>query len=80
MGAYEATAGLWFVDRTLGSDANSGTPAAPFQTVTAANNAAANGHSIYIKPGNYGSDQPRITKTLRLFNWGEAGLVRIGQP
>jgi predicted outer membrane repeat protein len=80
MGAFETTPGLWFVDRALGNDANAGNVTAPFQTVTRAFNAAANGHSIYIKQGNYGGDHPRFTKTLRLFNWGDAGLARLGQP
>jgi hypothetical protein len=80
MGAYETTAGAWFVDGVLGSDANAGTPSFPFQTVTKAITIAGNGNSIYIKQANYGIDRPRITKTLRLFNWGAVGLARIGQP
>lgn len=35
---------------------------------------------IYAKQGNHGSDRPRITKPLRLFNRGDTGLARIGQP
>jgi Protein of unknown function (DUF1565) len=80
MGPYESAVGSWFVDGTLGNDANAGSFTAPFQTATRAFNAADNGNSIYIKQGNYGSDHPRITKTLRLFNWGGAGFARIGQP
>jgi len=45
---------------------------------------AANGHRLYIKAGNYGIDKlptlPRMTKALRLFNWLNTGLSRIGQP
>jgi hypothetical protein len=80
MGAYESTAGLWFVDAALGNDTSAGTAAAPFAKVTKATTIAANGNSIYIRAGNYGTDRPRVTKSLRLFNWGDAGLARIGQP
>jgi hypothetical protein len=80
MGAYESTAGFWFVDAALGNDTSAGTPGAPFATVTKATIIAANGNSIYIKAGNYGTDRPRVTKSLRLFNWGDVGLARIGQP
>jgi hypothetical protein len=83
MGAYElwtASAGVWFVDKVLGSDTNPGSPSAPFKTVVKAVNSASNGHKIYIKAGNYGTDRPRITKSLRLFNWGNTGQARIGKP
>ena len=80
MGAYESTANSWFVDAALGNDANAGTFTAPFRTVTKAINIATNGQSMYIKQGTYGSDRPRITKSVRLFNWGTAGLARIGAP
>jgi hypothetical protein len=78
MGAYEF--GSWFVDKASGSDTNSGIPTAPFATITRAITTAVNGNNIYIKQGNYGSDQPRITKLLHLYNWGNTGLARIGQP
>src|SRR5262249_27390207 len=77
MGAYEfwsSAYGVWFVDRALGSDANAGSPTAPFKTVVKAITIASNGHKLYIKQGNYGTDKPRIIKSLRLFNWGNAGL------
>jgi hypothetical protein len=83
MGAYETWSpsyGVWFVDKAVGSDANIGAPATPFATVTKAITVAASGQGIYVKQGNYGSDRPRITKSLRLFNWGNTGLARIGQP
>lgn len=84
MGAYEfwnSASGAWFVDKTLGNDTTgNGSPAAPYKTVVKAINSASNGHQIYIKQGNYNTDKPRITKSLRLFNWTETGLSRIGQP
>jgi hypothetical protein len=83
MGAYEfwtTASGVWFVDKALGNDTNAGSPTAPFKTVVKAITAASNGHRIYIKQGNYGTDRPRITKSLRLFNWLDTGLSRIGQP
>jgi hypothetical protein len=84
MGAYEfwtSAYGAWFVDKTLGSDTTgTGSPFAPFKTVTKAITIASNGHKVYIKQGNYGSDKPRITKALHLFNWGNTGLARIGAP
>ena len=78
MGAYEF--GSWFVDKASGSDTNPGIPAAPFATITRAIATGVNGNSIYIKQGNYASDRPRINKPLRIFNWGDTGLARIGQP
>jgi hypothetical protein len=83
MGAYETwlpAYGVWYVDKALGNDANPGSPLAPFATVTKAVTVANNGNKIYIRQGNYGTDKPRITKALRLFNWGNAGLARIGKP
>src|SRR5262249_27465092 len=81
MGAYElwrSTYGQWFVDRTLGNDTTgAGSPTVPYATVVRAIGAANNGHSIYIKRGNYGTDRPRIIKTLRLCNWGNTGLARV---
>jgi hypothetical protein len=82
MGAYEhwtASVGVWCVDKVLGSDNNPGSPTAPFKTVNRAITSASNGHSIYIKQGDYGTDRPRITKSLRLFNWGDTGQARIGK-
>jgi photosystem II stability/assembly factor-like uncharacterized protein len=70
----------WYVDIAQGNDANPGTAAAPFKTVVKAITVASNGDSIYIKQGNYGTDKPRITKALQLFNWLNTGLARIGQP
>src|SRR5262249_33640837 len=78
MGAYEAWVpgcGAWFVDGMLGNDMNPGTPEAPFQTVTRALNLATDGNGIYVRAGNYDGDRPRITKSLRLVNWGQAGLA-----
>jgi hypothetical protein len=43
-------------------------------------NTATNGHKLYIKQGNYGTDTGRIVKGVRLINWGNAGVSRIGQP
>ena len=83
MGAYElwtSNFGDWFVDKALGSDTNSGSPTAPYKTVVKAIASAGNGHKIYIKAGNYGTDKPRITKSLRLVNWGNAGQARVGKP
>jgi hypothetical protein len=85
MGAYEfrdAPVGYWYVDAARGNDAdsNSGTPTSPLATVTKAITQAVNGNRIYVKQGNYGSDRPRITKAVQLFNWGDTGLARIGQP
>jgi predicted outer membrane repeat protein len=78
MGAYEF--GSWFVDQAAGHDTNPGNLSAPFATVTKAVTVAGNGNQVFIKQGHYGSDQLRITKSLRLFNWGNAGQARIGQP
>lgn len=84
MGAYEAwlpAYGLWYVDKALGDDTTgNGSPTAPFKTVTKAITTASNGHKIYIKQGSYGTDAGRITKGVRLINWGNSGLSRIGQP
>ena len=88
MGAYEfwnSASGTWFVDKTLGNDSTgNGSPTAPYRTVTKAYTVAANGHKLYIKAGNYGTDKlpalPRMTKSLRLSNWLNTGLSRIGQP
>jgi len=80
MGAYEMvpSTNSWYVDKALGSDANPGTQASPFASVTRPLALAVNGNSIYIKQGNYGSDTPRITKPVRLFNWLATGQARIG--
>jgi Protein of unknown function (DUF1565) len=83
MGAYEIwlpTYGLWFVDMVQGNDTNAGSPTAPFKTVVKAINTASSGSKIYIKAGNYGTDRPRITKSVRLVNWGNSGLARVGKP
>ncbi len=83
MGAFEfwsSASGVWFVDKATGNDINSGAPTAPFKTVVKAITIAGNGNSIYIKAGNYGTDKPRITKSLKLFNWLDTGPARIGQP
>lgn len=83
MGAYEfwgPTTGEWYVDAANGNDLNPGSPAEPVATVTRAVSLAANGHGLFIRPGNYGTDRPRITKSLRLQTWGGVGPVRIGQP
>jgi hypothetical protein len=84
MGTYEtwlSSYGTWYVDKALGNDTTgTGSPTTPFKTVVKAITSASNGHKIYIKQGNYGTDKPRITKSLRLFNWGNTGLSRIGQP
>src|SRR4051812_33138016 len=44
---------LWFVS-TLGSDANPGTPAAPFASIQHAVNVAGNGDRIHVAQGLYG--------------------------
>ena len=83
LGAYEfwTSAYGWFVDKALGNDiTGNGSPAFPLATVTKAIAVASAGNSIYIKAGSYGTDKPRITKSLRLFNWLSTGLARIGQP
>ncbi len=88
MGVYElwsSASGVWFVDKTLGSDTTgNGSPTAPYKTVTKAYTVAANGHKLYIKAGNYGTDKiptlPRMTKSLRLFNWLDTGQSSIGKP
>jgi len=87
MGAYElwtVASGAWFVDKTLGSDmSGTGSPSAPYKSVAKAYTISSNGHKLYIKAGSYGTDKlptlPRMTKSLRLFNWGNTGLARIGK-
>ena len=83
MGAYETWLPAYglYVDKAIGSDTSgTGSPRFPYATVTKAIAAANAGNSLYIKAGNYGTDKPRITKSLRLFNWLNTGLARIGQP
>lgn len=83
MGAYEAwfpSFGDWYVDDAIGHDTNSGSPIAPFRTVTRAVTTASNGQTIHIRQGAYGDDVLRITKAVRLINWGNTGLARVGQP
>ncbi len=84
MGAYEfwsSASGSWFVDRGVGNDATgNGSPATPYATVTKAVTSASAGHRIYTKAGNYGTDKPRITKVLKLYNWLGTGRASIGQP
>ncbi|MBC7528882.1 MAG: hypothetical protein H7308_15210 [Chthonomonadaceae bacterium] len=87
MGAYEtwlASYGLWFVDTSAGNDTSgTGSPNAPYRTVAKGYAIASNGHKLYIKAGNYGTDKlpalPRMTKSLRLFNWLDTGQARIGK-
>jgi len=82
MGAYEywtSTYGL-FVDKALGNDSSStGGPTAPYKTVVKAITVAPAGGRIYIKAGNYGTDRPRITKSLKLYNWQGTGSASIGK-
>jgi predicted outer membrane repeat protein len=85
MGAYEFSSGplSFYVDKATGSDANPGTSAAPFQTVSRALNGLTDPLGtprIYVREGSYGSDRPRITRKLQLLNWGNTGQARIGQP
>ncbi|HEY3412760.1 MAG TPA: DUF1565 domain-containing protein [Armatimonadota bacterium] len=84
MGAYEflsSTPPLWFVDAGLGNDTTgTGSPSAPYKTVTKVISVAGPGQSVYIMRGNYGSDRPRITKSLRFYNWFDTGWARIGKP
>jgi photosystem II stability/assembly factor-like uncharacterized protein len=77
---FTAATNQWYVDKDSGLDTNPGTEAAPFKTVNRAITAASAGHTIYVKQGNYGTDTGRILKGVRLVNWGNAGLSRIGQP
>lgn len=74
------TATQWYVDKVSGLDTNPGTAASPFKTVNRAVTAASAGHTIYVKQGNYGTDTGRIIKGVRLVNWGNTGMSRIGQP
>lgn len=84
LGAYEfwnSATGSWFVDRAVGNDTTgNGSPATPYATVTKAVTSASAGHRIYTKAGNYGTDRPRITKVLKLYNWLGPGRASIGQP
>ena len=43
----------YYVDAAAGSDANAGTSAAPFKTITKALSAAAAGNTIKVRPGRY---------------------------
>lgn len=70
----------FYVDATTGNQSTgTGTPAAPYRTVTKAL-AQASVRAVYVKAGNYGTDRPRITNRVRLINWGNTGLARIGKP
>lgn len=88
MGVYEfwsSASGVWFVDTATGNNTTgNGSPTSPYKTVAKAYTIASNGHKLYIKAGNYGTDKlptlPRMTKSLRLFNWLDIGLSRIGKP
>jgi predicted outer membrane repeat protein len=82
MGAYElwTPAVGWYVDKATGSDTSgTGSPIAPYATVTKAIASAGAGETIYIKQGNYGTDTPRITKFVHLRNWLNSGWARIGK-
>ncbi len=50
----------------IGSDANAGTPAAPFATIQFAINAAATGDTIYVDAGTYASADINITTSVVL--------------
>ena len=88
MGVYEfwsSASGVWFVDTATGNNTTgNGSPTSPYKTVAKGYAIASNGHKLYIKAGNYGTDKlptlPRMTKSLRLFNWLDTGLSRIGKP
>lgn len=84
IGAYEfwnSATGSWYVDRAVGNDTTgNGSPATPYATVTKAIASASAGHRIYTKAGNYGTDTPRITKALKLYNWLGTGRASLGQP
>jgi hypothetical protein len=58
-----------------------GTPAHPFHTVSRALNAASSTATttIYVRANNY-NERPRITKPVRILNWGDMGVVRVGTP
>ena len=89
-------AGLWqtpagaqqntdlYVDGCEGNDSvGDGSSANPFQTVTMALDAVPAGvrWTIHIRGGNIRySETPRITKKVRLINWGNSGQARIGAP
>jgi hypothetical protein len=70
----------YYVDIATGNDANPGTAAQPFKTVTRALSVASAGDNINVKQGNYGTDKPRITRFVHIKNWTSTGLARIGKP
>lgn len=59
-----------------------GTAQQPFKTVAKAVQAAVYGRpqTIYVKAFNYNETVRTDRKTLRLVNWDNSGLVRIGAP
>jgi hypothetical protein len=52
-GATLTVVAHYYVDATTGSDANAGTSAAPFKTITKALTVAAAGNTIKVRPGRY---------------------------
>jgi hypothetical protein len=58
-----------------------GTQLQPYRTVTAALNAAADCTSanIYIRANAY-NEQFTVSKNVKLLNWGNTGVVKIGSP
>lgn len=91
VGVYEFNSSFYlgleqslYVDKVAGNDVTgTGTPAAPFKTVTRALESATSvfGMSaIYIKQGNYATDRPRTTKRVSYRNWTNSGEAAIGKP
>jgi hypothetical protein len=77
--AFTQTYTALYVDKAHNGP-EQGTPQNPFRTVSAAINAATSAvRTIYVRAGNY-NEQPRITKNVRLLNWGNTGQARIGKP
>lgn len=66
-----ATGNSWFVNETTGSDSNSGSALSPFQTLTAAQNAAVadNNDVVYL------SGSVHITSTV---SWAKNGVSLVG--
>jgi hypothetical protein len=50
-----SSAATYYVNPSAGNDANPGTSAAPWKTIIYAEEHAANGSTIYLRSGNYGS-------------------------
>lgn len=76
----------FYVDKATGNDTTgNGTSNAPFQTVTRALSLISDPDGlarsvIRVKAGSYGSDRPRVSGEVKIVNWGNTGLSRIGKP